>query len=100
MLFAALCVATALALPPAPPERPDKIVYTSIYAPDPKNAWVCIMNADGSNRTPLSKEGSIEIDPALSPDGQRIAFVAVSKDDSKGDVWVMAADGSGRKQLT
>ena len=98
-LAAVLCAAGALAFAPAPPERPDKILFTSMSA-DGKNIGVCAMNPDGSKRTTLSKEGALEIDPAFSPDGQRIVFATVSKDDMKGDLWVMAADGTGRKQLT
>lgn len=51
---------------------------------------VIVANADGSNRMDLGP-GS---DPAWSPDGTKIAF-ALSP-----DIWVMNADGSGRRPLT
>ena len=108
--LAALCAAGALALAPAPPEvKNDKIVFTSMSETTKKvgdvvvetnRVGVFIMNADGSQRTSLTKEGAIEIDPSLSPDGKRIAFVAVAKDDVKGDLWVMDVGGGDRRQLT
>jgi len=99
-VFAALCAGGALAFAPAPPERMgDKIAFTSI-SEDGKKAEVVVMKLDGSERTTLTKEGVLEIDPALSSDGKHIAFVVVGKDDMKGDLWVMGADGAGRKQLT
>lgn len=40
-----------------------------------------------------------DTDPALSPDGKRIAFTSRSSD-VKGDIWVMGVDGSGKRQVT
>ncbi len=100
ILTTALCVAGALTAAPAPPEPPpDKIVYTSMSA-EAKTASVFIMNADGSKPTNLSKEGAVEMDPAVSADGKHVVFVAVSMSDMKADLWTMDADGSNRKQLT
>jgi Tol biopolymer transport system component len=39
-------------------------------------------------------------DPSYSPDGRRIAFISGSKTNSSDEVWVMNADGSGRRQVT
>jgi Tol biopolymer transport system component len=39
-------------------------------------------------------------DPSYSPDGRRIAFISGSKTNSSYEVWVMNADGSGRRQVT
>ena len=43
-------------------------------------------------------------DPAWSPDGKRIAFISgdmcCSENDARSDVYVMNADGSGRRQVT
>jgi uncharacterized repeat protein (TIGR01451 family) len=51
---------------------------------------VCVIDADGSNRTQLTDFGYF---PAWSPDGSRIAFDC-------GGICVMNADGSGRTELT
>ncbi len=45
----------------------------------------------------LAKKGSCR--PKVSPDGMLIAYVA-GDDDGLGDVFVMAADGSGKRNLT
>jgi len=52
------------------------------------------MNADGTSVRNLSGSFSGDGSPAWSPDGREIAFVY------RADVWVMHADGSGRKNLT
>jgi Tol biopolymer transport system component len=55
------------------------------------NIWV--MNADGSNATQLTTDPAGAIGPAWSPDGREIAF----RNLSDGFVYVMNADGTGRK---
>src|SRR4051812_30021626 len=58
--LAALCVGGALTAAPAPPETPpDKLVVTSM-SPDGKKIGLFITNADGSQRTTLTKEGAVE----------------------------------------
>ncbi len=47
----------------------------------------------------LTTHSSDDTDPAFSPDGKRIAWVAQS-DDVKGDVWIMDAEGEHKTQLT
>src|SRR5262249_32723298 len=79
-------------------DRGEKIVFTSLNS-ETKKFTIVSMNGDGSKRTTLSKGDSPEVDPALSPDGKRIAFVAVSKDGQSSAIWVMNADGSGCKQV-
>jgi TolB protein len=54
-----------------------------------------VINADGSGQRPLTETLQPEGYPAWSPDGKKIAFVAMS--DS--DVYVIDTDGSGRKRL-
>jgi Leucine-rich repeat (LRR) protein len=51
------------------------------------------INADGSGRTQLTVGEEGAIDPALSPDGKRIAFVSDAR------LYVMNSDGTGRKSL-
>ena len=54
---------------------------------------ICIMNADGSNNRQLTTSSKNETDPTWL-DAERIAYL------SGGEVWMMKADGSDRKQLS
>jgi Tol biopolymer transport system component len=58
---------------------------------------IFVMNAaDGSGQTDISLDpSSSDVYPEWSPDGRMITFTSMS-----GGVWVMNADGSGRKQLS
>jgi Tol biopolymer transport system component len=80
----------------------EKIVFTRFSGED-KKISIVIMNADGSEQTKLTKGKEVaELDPALSPDGKRIAFVVLNlmgKEGEKADFYVMNADGSGRKLI-
>jgi Tol biopolymer transport system component len=62
---------------------------------------VFVMNADGTNRRPLThlrtEEGSAQM-PAWSRDGRRIAFQA--DHDKVGDIWVIDADGSNAHRVS
>lgn len=57
------------------------------------------MNADGSGPMKLTDNGAtLDIDPACSPDGTKIAW---SRDAGiNAEIWVMNADGSGQTRLT
>ena len=54
---------------------------------------ICIMNADGSNNRQLTTSSKNETDPTWL-DAERIAYL------SGGEVWMMKADGTDRKQLS
>ena len=47
----------------------------------------------------LTTHSSDDTDPAFSPDGKRIAWVA-QRDDVKGDIWIMNVYGEDKTQLT
>ncbi|MEO7238878.1 MAG: hypothetical protein ABIZ96_09730 [Gemmatimonadales bacterium] len=59
-----------------------------------------IMAPDGNQRRSLAIGSDLEqaLSPAVSPDGRRIAFTGVKT--GQLDLYVMNADGSGRRQLT
>ncbi|MFC2015853.1 protein kinase [Chloroflexota bacterium] len=59
---------------------------------------ICIMSADGSGRTCLTDNGSLNESPAWSPDGTRLAFH--SRKDGNFEVYAMNADGSKQENLT
>jgi Tol biopolymer transport system component len=61
-----------------------------------------IFQVDTGVGTPMRvlPAGTRAMDPTPSPDGSRIAFVDANYDDGTGDIWVVAADGSGLRQLT
>src|SRR5688572_6582627 len=52
------------------------------------------INADGTGLFRLTNASGMDIDAAVSPDGNRIAWM------NGQDVWVMSADGTSKAQLT
>jgi Tol biopolymer transport system component len=42
----------------------------------------------------------VYLDPAISPDGQKVAFVKQSYSDTTSGLWMINVDGSGLKRLT
>ena len=62
----------------------------------PGGGGIWVMNADGSDPTPLTP-GSASADdgnPSFSPDGRQIVFDRYNG--SQSDIWVMNSDGSGQ----
>ena len=59
---------------------------------------IYLMNADGSNVTPLTTHGQNDAHPDWSYDGSRIAFASYR--DRNWEVYVMNADGTGVTRLT
>jgi Tol biopolymer transport system component len=60
---------------------------------------IFVMNKDGSGVTQLTgNDQKLDIDPAVSPDGKKIAFTS-NRDDNY-EIYVMNADGSDQTRLT
>jgi len=60
-----------------------------------RNGWqIFQMRPDGSDWVRLTDETGNHFDPRWSPDGQHLAY------SWKNEVWVMLADGTGRRQLS
>lgn len=74
-----------------------------VYAGDRGLAWVSIPDSAPGKEAEISRgrfeNGSVwDTSPAYSPDGQRIAFMG--RVHNRWEVFVMNANGSGRRQLT
>ncbi|MEJ7862326.1 MAG: Calx-beta domain-containing protein, partial [Pyrinomonadaceae bacterium] len=59
---------------------------------------IYVMNADGSGQTRLTNNAGVNVYPAFSPDGSKIAFASAR--DGNAEIYVMNADGSGQTRLT
>ena len=78
--------------------------------PDINSVNIWVMNADGTNRHPLTQynvnPGTYVFVPTWSPDGSEIAFLSGGDLDGSGQpstqwcIWTMKADGSGAAPLT
>ena len=86
---------TSAALPAA--ARDGRVVC---IAHSGRDEQIYIMNADGSDATKLTKL-TMPSAPALSPDGRSIVFTRGGGDGyfGTGGLYLMNADGSGRRQL-
>jgi Tol biopolymer transport system component len=71
----------------------------------PGGSQVFRINSDGSGRKPVTTNDTPyayhAFDPALSPDGKRVAFIESGGQDDRGEagLCVMNVDGSGRKRI-
>ena len=58
------------------------------------------MRSDGSRQRHLTRnDGVNDLEPAVSPNGKRIAFGRYTPPGNE-DIWVMDADGSHRHRVT
>ena len=68
----------------------------------PSKLDIFVMNADGSNRRQLTRNGAANFAPFFSPDGKRIIFSS-NVGDQRGrefDLYLMNVDGSGLERVT
>jgi Tol biopolymer transport system component len=79
-------------------ERGGKIAFVRSVE---SRLHIWIMNADGTNQTPLTSGYSNNTDPTLSADGSKILFVrsAILNDPDGAGIYLMNADGSGLQRL-
>jgi Tol biopolymer transport system component len=82
-----------------PTELSGKMVFVELVKNGSQiKTQIYSMNADGSNIRQLTIGDRNPWSPALSPDGQQIAFVA--KVDQRYQIFLMDGDGTNEKQLT
>ena len=63
--------------------------------------YIYVVNRDGTGLTRLTDDELSEADPAWSPDGGHIAFVASTDPRGHdGNIFITKVDGSDRQQLT
>lgn len=82
----------------------DMSFESPAFSPDGKrlvlastDGGIHVLKADGTGLKALTKFGLGDRVPSFSPDGKRIAWVR--EVEGEGRIWVMAADGSGQKNL-
>jgi Tol biopolymer transport system component len=90
------------------PDENGKIAFTGITprAAETTNNWeVYTVNPDGSELAKITNNPAIDMSPAWSPDGTKIAFmrndamVSASGFNNE-DIYVMNADGTEQRRLT
>jgi TolB protein len=70
-----------------------------------RNAEIFVMDADGTNKTRITRHPAGDGEPAFSPDGKEIAFASNratfgSGDTYFSDIWTIKANGSDPTRLT
>jgi TolB protein len=89
--------------PKTPEQEKD---YKSLLARGlirPGNLELWVMNADGSGKRQVTKNGAANFAPYWLPDGKRIIFAsnaANTKDPSGFDLYLINEDGTGQQRLT
>jgi Tol biopolymer transport system component len=87
---------------PAVPVPGGAIVFASSNGSldEDEGTEIWAIGADGSELTRLTDNQHIDVNPALSPDGSRIAFASYRPGDPNTQIYVMNRDGTGQRALT
>ena len=81
---------------PTPTTPPTGVIAFDSFCPALQSNQIYVVNADGTNKTLLTKEGGYS--PAYSPDGSQIAFMSGHDANSIG-IYTMNSDGMNRKRI-
>lgn len=89
------------------PKTPEEIKdYKELYAAGlirPGNLEIWVMNADGSNKHQVTRNGAANFAPYWLPDGKRIVFASNQADPKNGrdfDLYLINEDGTGQRRIT
>jgi dipeptidyl aminopeptidase/acylaminoacyl peptidase len=74
----------------------DRIAFTSSGN---TRSSVVVMNADGSGRQRVTPRNQYALEPAWSPDGRLLAYIA-QDELGRRELWAVRPDGTGRRRLT
>jgi len=74
-----------------------KAIYGSYCSSKKKRAGIWVIDVDGANQLLLACPGAV---PSVSPDGQKVAYGAISSDGRAMVLWTVKADGTGPTQVT
>jgi hypothetical protein len=77
----------------------DRLLFAT-NRDDGNRPHIYAVNADGTGLTRLTGGATADADPALSPDGKRIAYVSAEGKSDRTDLFLMDPDGKGRRRLT
>src|SRR5215218_5275068 len=94
----ALAVGTVPAAVSAPSPVPGRLAFASGRAHGDFDIYVA--GGDGARPVRVTSQRRDEFSPSWSPDGARIAVRVNPLRGDAGDIWVMNADGSGKRNLT
>jgi len=89
------------------PKTPEEIKdYKELFAQGlirPGNLELWVMNADGSNKHQVTRNGAANFAPYWLPDGKRIIFASNQADPKNGrdfDLYLINEDGTGQERVT
>jgi Tol biopolymer transport system component len=88
--------------PQTPKDQEDYKTLLSQNLIRPSTLEIWVMNADGSNKRQVTRNGKANFAPFFFPDGKRIIFSS-NMDDPKGrnfDLYKINVDGSGLERIT
>ena len=89
------------------PKTPEEIKdYKDLYAAGlirPGNLEIWVMNADGSDKHQVTRNGAANFGPYWLPDGKRIIFASNQADPKNGrdfDLYIIDEGGTGQQRIT
>jgi TolB protein len=89
------------------PKTPEEIAdYKDLLSKGlirPGNLEIWVMNADGSNKHQVTRNGAANFAPYWHPDGKRIVFASNVADPKSGrdfDLYIINEDGTGLERIT